>query len=170
MDRNDIILPGALILIILAALVILLSGSSTFQMGQISFDYPNGWTQSKMAGDFSNGSLYSEVIFSSAFTDSNGQSQTAYIIIQMQKKTQNSINLPSTNYIVTNTTNSSMDTVNVSNITATQLGNYDSQMAEKVTVIEIDDYYYIITYITPPFAINQTSEVYNQIIQTFKVS
>jgi hypothetical protein len=169
MDRNNLILLGVLIILVVMILVVVFSGSSTFQMGQVSFEYPGGWSQNSLVGDFSNGSLYSEVTFTSSFTDSNGQSQTAYIIIQIQKKTQNSINLPSTNFIVTNTTNSSVGSVNISNITATQLGNYDSDLAEKVTVIELGKYYLVVTYITPPFAINQTAEAYNQILQTIKI-
>ncbi len=42
-------------------------------------------------------------------------------------------------------------------------------MVEKVTVIEQGNYYLVITFITPPNALNQTSEAYNQILQTLVI-
>lgn len=167
MERNNVILPVLLILVIVVVLLFTFSGSNTFQMGQITFDYPNGWSQTSNVGDFSNNSLYSEVTFSSTFENSDGVLQDANIIIQMQRKAQNSLNLPSTSYIVENTTNTIIESVKVANFTATQLGNYGPNMAEKVTVIEQGNYYLVITFITPPYAVNQTSEAYNQILQTF---
>jgi hypothetical protein len=171
MERNNLLLPIILIIVIVIVLLLAFSGSNTFQMGQITFDYPEGWSQSSNVGDFNNGTLYSEVVFTSNFANSDGSSQDAYIIIQMQQKTQNSLNIPSTNLLLVNTTNATVGSINMmANFTATQLGNYGPEMAEKVTIIEQGNYYLVITYITPLYAINQTSEAYNQILQTLNVS
>jgi len=170
MERNNLILPVILILVIVVVLLIAFTGSNTFQMGQISFDYPDGWSQESIIGDFSSGTLYSEVIFTSTFTNTDDSSGEAYIIIQMQQKTQNSLNLPSTNVLLSNTTNSTSESINIANLTATQLGNFGPEMAEKITIIEQGNYYLVITYITPLYAVNQTSEAYNQILQTLSIS
>jgi len=170
MERNNFILPVILILIIVIVLISVFSSGNTFQMGQISFDYPNGWSQSSIVGDFNNGTLYNEVIFTSMFENSDGMSQDAYIIIQMQQKTQNTLNIPSTNLLLTNTTGTTVGSIKVANFTATQMGNYGPEIAEKVTIIEEGNYYLVITYITPTYAANQTSEAYNQILQTLTIS
>ena len=170
MERNNLLLPVILILVIFAVLLLAFSDVNTFQMGQISFQYPDGWSQSSNVGDFNNGTLYSEVIFTSTFENSDGVSQDAYIIIQMQQKAQSSLNLPSINYIVENTTNTTVGTINVANFTATQLGNYGPDLTEKVTIIEQDNYYLVITLITPSYAVNQSFEAYNQILQTITIS
>ncbi len=99
MERNNIFLPVILVVVIVIVLLLVFAGGNTFQMGQISFEYPNGWSQISNVGDFNNGTLYSEVTFTSTFENADGMSQDAYIIIQMQQKAQSSLNLPSTNYI-----------------------------------------------------------------------
>jgi len=169
LERNNLILPIIIIVVMLVVILIAFSGSNTFQMGQISFDYPDSWSQNSNVGDFSNGTLYSEVVFISTFENSDGASEEAYIIVQMQRKNQNSLNLPSPNLLVENTTNTTVGSINVANLTATQLGNYGPDMAEKVTIIEQGNYNLVITYITPTYALNQTSEAYNQILQTLTI-
>lgn len=172
MDRENYILPGILILVLLIVLVVAISfsGNSTFQMGKVSFQYPSGWSQNSPVGNFSNESLYSEVTLTSNIVNANGTSQTAYIIIQMQQKTQGVINLPSTQSIVANTTNSSVSSVTVSNFTATQLGSSGPNSAEKVTIIDQGNYYYVITFISPTNVLGQTSDAYNMILKTLKIS
>lgn len=171
MERENLILGGILVAVFLIIFVLALaySGNNTFQMGKISFEYPDGWSQASTVGNFSNTSLYSEVTFTASFSNTNGTSQPAYIIVQMQEKIPGSINLPSTSTIV-NTTDSSVSSVNVSNITATQLGNYNTNMAEKTTIIQQGNYYFVITFITPSYAINQTTTAYNMILQTLSLS
>ncbi len=172
MDRESFILPGILIVVVLIILVLVVafSGNNTFQMGKVSYQYPGGWSQSSLVGNFSNTSLYSEVTYTANYADSNGTNQPAYIVIQMQQKVQGSINLPSTSFIVSNTTNSSVSTLNVANLTATQLANSGPTSAQKTTVIQQNNYYFVITYITPSYAVNQTSTAYNMILQTLKIS
>lgn len=172
MDRESFVLPGILIavLIIILLLVVVFSGNNTFDLGKVSFQYPAGWSQTSTVGNFSNTSLYSEVTFTSNVLDVDGSSQPAYIIIQMQKKAQGVINLPSTSTIVTNTTNSSVSSVSINNMTATQIGAIGGKIAQKVTIIEQDDYYLVLTFICPPHAINQTSEAYNMILKSLKIS
>ena len=172
MDRESFILPGILIVVVLIILVLVVafSGNNTFQTGKVSFQYPSGWSQTSLVGNFSNTSLYSEVIFTANIADSNGTSQPSYIIVQMQQKVQGTINLPSTNSIVTNTTNSSVSSLNVDNLSATQLGNFGPTSAEKVTIIQQNNYYYVITAIGPTYAINQTSTAYNKILKTLMIS
>lgn len=171
MDRESFVLPGILIvvLIIILVLVVAFSGNNTFNTGKVSFQYPGGWSQNAVIGNFSNTSLYSEVTFTSNIADANGNTQPAYIIVQMQQKAQGVINLPSTSTIVTNTTNSSVSTVNVSNFTATQLGGTGDKIAQKVTIIEQNNYYLVITFICPPYALNQTSDAYNMVLKTMKI-
>lgn len=158
-----------MVLLIVLVVAIAFSGNNTFQMGKISFQYPNGWSQDNPIGNFSTGSLYSQVTFTSNVVNANGTSQPSYIIIQLQQKAQGVINLPSTSSIVTNTTNSSVSSLTVDNFTATQVGNAGSNMAEKTTIIEQNNYYLVITYICPPYALNQTSDAYNMILKTLKI-
>jgi hypothetical protein len=172
MDNDRYILPGILILIVIIVLVIAIafSGNNNFQMGKVSFQYPNGWSQNHVVGNFSNSSLYSEATFTANFPDSNGQTQTSYIIIQMQQKAQGQLNLPP-NSTTTNTTNSSVGTVIVSdNITATQLGTLGTNVAAKATIIDFNNYYYTIEFVCPPYALNQTATAYNTILKTLKIS
>lgn len=172
MDRDSYILPGIVILIVLIVVVLAIafSGNNNFQMGQVSFQYPNGWSQNHVVGNFSNSSLYSEATFTSSIPDANGQSQTAYIVIQMQQKAQGQLNFPS-NSTVMNTTNSSINPVVVgNNTTATQLGSLGTNIAAKMTIIEVNNYYYAIEFVCPPYALNQTSTAYNTILKTLKIS
>ncbi|MCE5213535.1 MAG: hypothetical protein LLF83_02305 [Methanobacterium sp.] len=172
MDRESFILPGILILVLIIVLVLVVafSGNNTFTSDKISFQYPAGWSQSSIVGNFSNTTLYSQVTFTANIMDSNGNTQPAYIIVQVQQRAQGVINLPSTSTIVTNTSNSSVSSVNVDNITATQLGGTGGNISEKVTIIEKNNYYMVITFISPPFALNQTSEAYNMILKTLNIS
>ncbi len=172
MDRDSFILPGILILVLIIILVVVVafSGNSTFNQGKVSFQIPGGWSQTASVGNFSNTSLYSEVTFSSNIADSNGNTQPAYIIVQMQQKAQGVINLPSTSSIVGNTTNSSVSSINVGNFTATQLGSAGTNMVQRVTIVEQSNNYYIITMIAPKYALNQTSDAYNMVLKTFKIS
>ena len=172
MDTDKFILTGILILVLIVvlALVVVFSGNNTFESGKISFQYPAGWSQVSSVGNFSNTSLYSEVTFASNIADSNGNMQTSYIIIQMQQKAQGVINLPSTESIVGNTTNSSVSSVNVNNFTATQIGNSGTNMAQKVTIIQQGNFNIVVTFICPPYALNQTSEAYNTLLMSLKIS
>lgn len=171
MDRDNIVLPGILILVLLIILVVVIAfaGNNTFTMGKVTFQYPGGWSQSSPVGNFSNTSLYSEVTLTSNIPDANGNSQTAYIIIQVQQKPQGAINLPSTTSLVTNTTNSSVSSLTVDNFTATQLGSSGANIAEKSTIIDQNNYYMVITFICPPYALNQTSDAYNMILKSLKI-
>jgi hypothetical protein len=172
MDRDSFVIPGILILVLVIIIVVVVafSGPNTFNSGKISFQYPAGWSQASSVGNFSNESLYSEVTLTTSITNTNGSMQSAYIIIQMQQKTQGVLNLPSTTSIVTNTTNSSVSSTNVNNLTATQLGSSGANMAEKVTIIEKNNYYFVITFITPPQVLNQTTDAYNELLKTLQIS
>ena len=141
MDRESFILPGILIVVVLIILVLVVafSGNNTFQTGKVSFQYPSGWSQTSLVGNFSNTSLYSEVIFTANIADSNGTSQP-------------------------------VSSLNVDNLSATQLGNFGPTSAEKVTIIQQNNYYYVITAIGPTYAINQTSTAYNMILKTLMIS
>lgn len=171
MDRDNFVLFGILILVlvIIVVLVVAFSGNNTFNSGKISFQYPAGWSQVSSVGNFSNTSLYSEVTLTSNIADSNGNIQPAYMIVQMQQKVQGVINLPSTSSIIANTTNSSVSSVNINNFTATQLGASGANVAEKVTIIGQGDYNIVITLISPPYALNQTSDAYNMLLKTLKI-
>jgi hypothetical protein len=172
MDENRYILPGIIILVVVLIVVVALAftGNNTFETGKLSFEYPNSWGQNSMVGNFSNNSLYSAVTLTSDISDANGVQHTAYIIIQMQQKAQGAINLSSTNSIMMNTTNSSVATVPVGNFTATQIGSYGPNLAEKTTIIEIKNYDFVIKFICAPYAYNQTSEAYNMILNTMKIT
>ena len=87
----------------------------------------------------------------------------------MQKKSNGTFQLPGTNTIVMNTTNSTVGSTNVGNITATQFATYGPSLAQKVTIIDKANYYYIVSYLCPPNATNQTSKDYNSILTTFKI-
>jgi hypothetical protein len=172
MDRNEYLLPGIIILVVLVVLVIAVafSGNNTFTMGTISFEYPTGWTQEQTIGNFSNSSIYSAMTLTANYADSNGNNQPAYIIFQMQQKTTGALNLPSTNNIVLNTTNSSVASTSVDNLTATQVGSVGTNIATKYTIIDKNNNYYLLTYICPRFALNQTESSYNKILSTMKIS
>ena len=63
MDRNQYLLPGIIILVVLVVLVIAFaySGNNTFKMGTVSFEYPNTWSQENVVGNFSTSALFSQV-------------------------------------------------------------------------------------------------------------
>jgi len=173
MDENRYVVPAIIILVVLVVVIIAvaLTGNNTFEAGKVSFQYPNSWGQNHLVGNFSNNSLYSEVTLTSDIPDANGVvHQTSYIIFLMQMKAQGAINVPSTNAVVMNTTNSSVSTVPLGNFTATQIGSYGPNLAEKITIINLNNYYYVIEFICPPYAYNQTSEAYNLILDTMKIT
>jgi hypothetical protein len=170
MDSDRLILPGIIIaVVIIVAVVLAFSlGNNTFTSGSLSFQYPKSWGQNHVVGDFTNNSLYSEVTLTSNIP--NAQSPTSYIVIQMQKKSQGTLQLPGTNEIVMNTTNSTVGTANIGNIKATQLGSYGPNVAQKVTIVDTGSNYLVLEYICPPNALNQTEEAYNMILQTLMLS
>jgi hypothetical protein len=172
MERQNLILGAAVILILLVVLIIAfgLSGNNTFQNGQISFEYPNGWSQDNIIGNFSNDSLYSEVTFKKSFPSGNGTDETAYIILQMQQKANGSFSLPDTSTILMNTSSPSTVSVGVSNLTAIQLASFGKNVAHKTTIIEKNNFYFNLEYICPPFAVNGTEDAYNTIMKTLKIS
>ncbi len=171
MDRNQYLLPGIIILVVLVVLVIAFaySGNNTFKMGTVSFEYPNTWSQENVVGNFSTSALFSQVTLTANFADSNGVNQPAYIIIQMQQKANGTLNLPSSTSIVTNTSNSSVATTQVNNITATQVGSFGTNIATKYTVIDKNNFYYVVSYISPVYAINQTQTAYTNLLSTLKL-
>ena len=171
MDRNQYLLPGIIILVVLVVLVIAFaySGNNTFKMGTVSFEYPNTWSQENVVGNFSTSALFSQVTLTANFADSNGVNQPAYIIIQMQQKANGTLNLPSSTSIVTNTSNSSVATTQVNNLTASQVGSFGTNIATKYTVIDKNNFYYVVTYISPVYAINQTQTAYTNLLSTLKL-
>ncbi len=168
MDKDQFALP--LIVIIAVAIVLIVayafSGNNSFNSGTISFEYPNQWAQEQSIGNFNDSSLYSSIVL----TNTLNSTQPSYIIIQMQQKTKGSLNLPSTNSIVMNTTNSSVASASVDNITATQVGSAGTDIATKYTVISKNNYYYVVSYITPRSALNQTESSYNTLLSTLKIT
>lgn len=169
MDRNQLILPGIIILVVVIIAIILATnvGNNTFDSGTLYFQYPKSWNQEQVIGNFENGSLFSQVTLSANIPDD--QSPTSYIVIQMQKKSHGTLQLPGTNTIAMNTTNSTVGTTNIGNIKATQIGTYGQNVAIKVTIVDQGNYYYILEYICPPNAVNQTEKDYNSILQTLKI-
>jgi hypothetical protein len=165
-------LPGIIVLVVIVVLVIALSfsGNNTFNMGTVSFQYPNSWSQENVIGNFNNSTLYSQVTLTTNFADANGQNQPGYIIIQMQQKAKGTLNIPSTNTIVTNTSNSSVASTTVNNATATQIGSFGTNIATKYTVVDKNNFYYVISYIVPIYAVNQTEKSYNNLLSTLKLS
>ena len=170
MDRDNLIIAGIIIaVVVIVAIVLAVSvGNNTFTSGNVSFQYPKSWSQNHVVGDFTNNSLYSEITLTANIPDR--QSQTSYIVIQMQKKSQGTLQLPGTNTIVMNTTNSTVGSANIGNFKATQLGSYGSDVAQKVTIVDTGSNYIVLEYICPPNAINQTEQAYNLILQTFNIS
>lgn len=168
MDNERLILPGAVIaaVVIIFILIVSVVGNSTFSSGNMYFEYPKSWNQDHAVGSFDNSSLYSEVTLTANIPDR--QSPTSYIVIQIQKKAKGTLQLPGTNEIVMNTTNSTVGTTNIGNINATQLGAYGPIIAEKVTIIETSNSYIVLSYICPLNAVNQTEESYNLILKTLK--
>ena len=171
MEKNQYLMPVIIVLVVIIALILALSvsGNNTFNTGTVSFQYPNSWSQDSLVGNFSNSSIYSSVITTN-YADSSGKTQPAYIVLQMQEKATGSLNLPSTNNILLNTTNSSVASTTVNNITASQVGSVGNNIASKYTIIDKNNNYYLITYICPRFALNQTEQAYNNLLQTLKLS
>ncbi len=169
MDRDRLILPGIIIIIvvIVAALLAASLGSNTFDTGNLYFQYSKSWSQDQVTGNFNDSSLFSQVILTANIP--NAQSPTSYIIIQMQRKSQGTLQLPGTNTLAMNTTNSTVGTTNVGGIKATQIGSFGPNVAQKVTIIDKGNYYYILGYICPPDALNQTETDYNSILNTLKI-
>ena len=151
-----------MILVVIIALVLAFSfsGNNTFNTGTVSFQYPNSWSEQNIVGNFSNSSLYSSVTLTANYADSSGKNQPAYIVLQMQQKTNGALNLPSTNNILVNTTNSSIASTSVNNLTASQVGSVGNNIASKYTIIDKNNNYYLVTYICPRFALNQTEQAY----------
>ena len=160
-----------MILVIIIALVLAFSfsGNNTFNTGTVSFQYPNSWSEQNVVGNFSNSSVYSSVTLTANFVDASGKNQPAYIVLQMQQKANGAINLPSTNNILINTTNSSVASTTVNNITASQVGSVGNNVASKYTIIDKNNNYYLVTYICPRFALNQTEQAYNNLLLTLKL-
>ena len=173
LDIDRYVLPGIVILVVLIVIVIAvsLSGNSTFQNGNVYFEYPNAWTQDHVVGNFSNDSVYSEVTLTSNFQENaTGTKEPGYIIVQMQKKSAGVINIPSSSSVLMNTTNSSTASFQLDNMKVTQMGTYTSNVAKELAIIENGDYYYTVEYICPPYAQNQTEQAYNTILKTLKIS
>jgi hypothetical protein len=170
MDKERLILPGILIIlvIILVLLAMSFSGTSKFQTGNVSFQYPSSWAQEQSIGGFNNQSLYSSVTLKRDFPGNN-TTQTAYIVFQMQTTTQGVVQIPSSGTIVTNTTNSTVGTVDVGQYKATQLGNYGSTVAQKVTIIQRNKFFYTLQYICPTNALQDTEDAYNNILKTLNL-
>jgi hypothetical protein len=170
MERNRLILPGIIIavVVIIAIIAALSFGNNVFNTGKLYFEYPKSWGQNHVVGDFTNNSLYSEVTLTANIP--NAQSPTSYIVIQMQRKSQGTLQLPGTNTIVMNTTNSTVETADIGNIKASQFGTRSPDVAQKVTIIETGNYYLVLGYICPPDALNQTEEAYNMILNTLNIS
>ena len=170
MNRDNLIIAGVIIaVVVIVAVVLAVSvGNNTFSSGNVSFQYPKSWSQNHVVGDFTSNSLYSEVTLTANIPDR--QSSPSYIVIQMQKKSQGTLQLPGTNAIVMNTTNSTVSSANVGNFKATQLGSYGSGVAQKVTIVDTGNNYIVLEYICPPNALNQTEQAYNLILQTLNIS
>jgi len=171
MDKERFLLPAIIILVLLVIVVVAVSvtGNSTFQTGNVTFEYPNSWNQEQSIGSFNDQSLYSSVTLTRDF-QSNNQTITAFIVFQMQITTQGVLQLPSTGSIVTNSTNSTVATSNIGEFKATQLGNIGPETAQKVTIIQKDNFYYTIQYICPTSALNETTDAYNMILNSLKLS
>jgi len=171
MERQNLILTaiGILVILLIFIAAIGLSGNNSFQNGQLYFEYPHAWSQDHVIGNFSQGTIYSEVTLKANFPVANGQDQPAFIVLNMQPKPQGIINAPTATSLTTNTSNSSKVMVGVTNLTAIQMGSYGQNIAQKTTVIEKNNYYYTLEYICLPSALNQTETAYNQILQTFKI-
>jgi hypothetical protein len=171
MDKERFLLPAIIIVVLLVIVVVAVSltGNSTFQTGNVAFEYPNAWNQEQSIGSFNDQSLYSSVTLTRDF-QSNNQTVTAFIVFQMQITTQGVLQLPSTGSIVTNSTNSTVATTNIGNFKATQLGNIGSEVAQKVTIIQKDNYYYTIQYLCPTSALNETTDAYNMILSSLQLS
>ncbi|MBI4813297.1 MAG: hypothetical protein HY802_02885 [Methanobacterium sp.] len=75
MESRNLILTVAVILVILLAFIVAmaLSGNNSFQNGQLYFEYPNAWSQDYITGNFSQGTIYSEVTLKSNFPGSYRQ-------------------------------------------------------------------------------------------------
>lgn len=170
MNRDSLIISGIIIVVVVIAAILIVSftGNNTFNNGNLNFQYPKSWNQNHAVGTFNDSSLYSEVTLTANIP--NAQSPTSYIIIQMQRKSQGTLQLPGTNTIVMNTTNSTVGTANIGNIKATQLGSYGPNVAQKVTIVDTGNNYLILEYICPPDAMNQTEVAYNMILQTLGLS
>ncbi len=171
MDKERFLLPAIIIVVVLVIVVVALSltGNSTFQTGNVAFEYPNSWYQEQSIGSFNDQSLYSSVTLTRDF-QSNNQTITAFIVFQMQITTQGVLQLPSTGSIVTNSTNSTVSTSNIGELKATQLGNIGPETAQKVTIIQKDNFYYTIQYICPTSALNETTDAYNMILNSLQLS
>ncbi|MEN6330284.1 MAG: hypothetical protein ABFC91_08340 [Methanobacteriaceae archaeon] len=171
MDKERFLLPAIIIVVVLVIVVVAVSltGNNTFQSGNVAFDYPNSWYQEQSIGSFNDQSLYSSVTLTRDF-QSNNQTITAFIVFQMQITTQGVLQLPSTGSIVTNSTNSTVATTNIGNIKATQLGNLGPETAQKITIIQKDNFYYTIQYLCPSSALNETTEAYNMILNSLQLT
>lgn len=159
-----------LVFLILIVAIFSFSGNNTFQTGKVYFEYPNNWAQEHVVGNFSNSSIYSQVTLTANFNDDAGQTQTAYILFIMQKRTEGVLNLPSSSSVLMNTTNSTVASVDIGNFQASQIGNYGNDVAQKITIIETSDYYYVVQYVCPSFALNQTEDAYNMLLKSFRVT
>ncbi|MDO5835547.1 MAG: hypothetical protein Q4P17_03490 [Methanobacterium sp.] len=171
MERQNFILVGVVILVVLLVLIFAmgLSGNNTFQNGQVYLEYPRAWSQDHVIGNFSQDTIYSEITFKSSYPDTNGQEQPTFIILSMLPKSQGLINTPNATSMLINTNNSSQVSVGVSNLTAIQLGSYSQNIAQKTTIIEKNNYYFMLEYICLPSSVNQTEEAYNQILKTLRI-
>lgn len=169
MEKEGLLVPILIVLVILGiVLVFVFSGDNTFKTGNVSFQYPGSWSQDHTVGDFSSTALYSEVTLTKDVTAGNA-TQTAYIVLQMQKRTEGVLQLPSASALTGNTTNSSVSTVDVAGFKASQLANFGPQLSQKITIIKTQDFYYTIEYVTPTGALNETEDAYSTILQSLTI-
>jgi hypothetical protein len=171
MDKEKWLLPGILIILVLILVFVAVSfsGNNQFQTGNVYFQYPSSWAQEQSMGAFNNQSLYSSVVLKKDFPVNN-TTQTAYIVFQMQATTQGVIQIPSSGSIVSNTTNSTVGTIDTGGVKATQLGNYGPQIAQMITIIQKGNFYYTLQFVCPISAVQETQEAYNQILNTLKLN
>ncbi|KAF5079788.1 hypothetical protein [Methanobacterium aggregans] len=169
MEKERLLVPILIVLILLGiVLVFVFSGDNTFKTGNVSFQYPSSWSQDHTVGNFNNTEIYSEVTLTKEVAADN-TTQTAYIVLQMQKRTEGVLQLPSASALTGNTTNSSISTVDVAGFKASQLANFGPQVSKKITIIKTSDFYYTIEYVTPTAALNDTAAAYNTILQSLTI-
>jgi hypothetical protein len=168
--KNDY-LPIILIVIIVAIVGVSIfyvsTWSSTFDQGNLSFEIAGGWSQSQVIGDFNN-TVYSQVVFTKDIQNESGDSQTAFIIVEM-RKVNSGANVSSLQQSVLNVSNSTVTNLKINGYNIQQYIRNGPNVSNGISTIYKGDILVTIEYICPVSILNQTQEDYTGILKTINI-
>lgn len=142
--------------------------NTEFNEGDIYFQIPGTWSQSQSVGNFNN-TVYSAVTFTKEITDNNGNKYPSFINVQSRLVNGTSFNITSLQLSILNSSNSTVSNLKINNYNILVLSRNSPQVSNKIAVIDRGDYEFLVEYICPPQAKNETEEAYNKVLSTINI-